>query len=192
MLDPLTKFKTWWLAAIKDSPLNHKSAMCLSSINKSGFPNARFVDLKAVDKNGILFCSSFDSVKASEMLNNSKVSLTLWWDHIGYQVRILGHAKKNDGHEARIFWDNRKRSAQIATRAFRQSDELSDIGLLDKDFKEMQERLDGKEITKPTNWGAYRVIPHAIEFLQFQNNRLHVREQYQFCDDVWTRRLLQP
>ena len=37
------KFQDWWNQAKADPSLKHKGAMCVSSIDEFGFPNARFV-----------------------------------------------------------------------------------------------------------------------------------------------------
>lgn len=52
MNNPTDKFKIWWQEALAESPLQQKSAVCVSTIDEQGFPTARFVDLKSVGENG--------------------------------------------------------------------------------------------------------------------------------------------
>lgn len=53
MENPIEKFHQWWKLALANSPLQQKSAVCISTIDEDGFPNGRFVDLKSVDVDGL-------------------------------------------------------------------------------------------------------------------------------------------
>ena len=57
MNNPIEKFNDLWQQALLDSPLQQKSAVCVSTINAEGFPESRFVDLKKVDEQGFVFCT---------------------------------------------------------------------------------------------------------------------------------------
>lgn len=81
---PIEKFESWWQEALADSPLQQKSAVCVSTIDEYGFPAARFVDLKSVTEAGFVFCSYFDSAKGKQIARNAKTAMTVWWDHLGY------------------------------------------------------------------------------------------------------------
>ncbi len=190
--DPLIKLNDWWNDAKHESPLKQKSAVCLSTINAMGFPNSRFVDLKNVESGGITFCSSFDSEKGDDIKANPRVGIAVWWDHVGYQVRIIGLAVKVDENKAKEYWESRKRGAQVATASFNQSKEIDNQHLLIEKTKAVESLFEGKIIPKPGNWGGYRVKSISIEFLQFRENRIHIREFYQFTNDVWSKQILQP
>lgn len=47
-------------------------------------------------------------------------------------------------------------------------------------------------IPKPATWGCFKVQPIQIEFLIFNENRLHLREFYELKDEKWRKSLLQP
>ncbi len=191
-MQPLKQIEEWWSIAIEASPLNLKNAVCLSTIDEAGFPDSRFVDLKDVDLEGVIFCSSYDSKKGCDIKNNPKVGITAWWDHVGRQIRIIGHATKISKGEAIKYWETRNRSAQIATLSFNQSQILDNYELLEETFLVTESEHKTKPIPKPDNWGAYKVVPNSIEFLQFKQNRLHHREYFQFENGEWSRCLLQP
>ncbi len=100
--------------------MQQKNAVCVSTIDEMGFPSGRFVDLKSVNDSGFVFCTYIDSVKGKEILRNPKVAMTVWWDHVGYQVRVVGVAEPIDETEADSYWTSRSRSAQLTTTAFEQ------------------------------------------------------------------------
>lgn len=192
MNDPIAKFNQWWQLAIADSPLQQKSAVCVSTIDSAGFPQARFVDLKAASEQGFVFCSYLDSNKGQEISANDKVAITAWWDHIGYQIRIVGIAKQLEQGQALEYWHSRNRGAQLTTTAFEQSKPLDHEQQLEQKFTAIEQRLAGSEVPMPTDWGGYIVEPISIEFLTFAETRLHLRELYQISDKGWQKSLLQP
>ncbi|MCH8552184.1 MAG: pyridoxamine 5'-phosphate oxidase [Natronospirillum sp.] len=193
MEHPISKFKKWWQAALNDSPLKQKSAVCVSTIDQDGFPSGRFVDLKTVDEEGFTFCSYLDSEKGVHISANPKVALTLWWDHVGYQVRVKGVAEPISEEEAISHWRTRSREAQLTTLCSRQSQELKSSEALHEQLAEAETRYQGTEVPKPANWGGFRIRPDSIEFLTFSDDRLHKRELYDREDaGTWRMKLLQP
>ncbi|NJK58774.1 MAG: hypothetical protein HC939_23735 [Pleurocapsa sp. SU_5_0] len=93
--DPIQIFQNWYAEATQNSPLQHPKAVCVSTINPEGIPEARFVALKAVSTKGFTFCSSLNSAKSIAIALNSYVALTFWWDHvvIVFQDADLIHPK---------------------------------------------------------------------------------------------------
>lgn len=193
MEDPITKFKSWWNDALSESTLNQKSAACLSTITKDGFPSGRFVDLKDVGDNGFTFCTTLDSPKGKQIADNSKVALTIWWDYVGYQVRIIGNAVMISESDSEKYWMKRSREAQLTTTASNQSHMLKSEKALVSELEKIQSKFRGQAIPKPNNWGGYIVKPVSIEFLKFVKNRLHKRERFKRKDNsAWSMTRLQP
>lgn len=192
MDNPISKFESWWQEALADSPLQQKSAVCVSTINENGFPTGRFVDLKSVSENGFVFCTYCDSAKGKQIARNSKVSMTIWWDHLGYQIRIVGKAEMITASEADGFWQTRSRSAQLTTTAFGQSKPMDSEGGLAIRLQEVSAKLAGQAIPRPDSWGGYCINPVSIEFLTFRESRLHLRELFEYKGNGWIKQLLQP
>ncbi|SDU32644.1 pyridoxine/pyridoxamine 5'-phosphate oxidase [Halopseudomonas salegens] len=192
MDNPIAKFEQCWQAALADSPLQQKSAICVSTIDAQGFPAGRFVDLKAVTNDGFIFCTNLDSVKARHLQHNAKIALTAWWDHAGYQIRVVGLAQAITAAEADRFWHARNREAQLASSAFNQSEPLSRETELTTRFNQTADAHAGQPVPRPDNWGGFCVQPVSIEFLTFQNDRLHLREYFARSGDGWIKQLLQP
>lgn len=192
MENPLEKFQQWWNLALPNSPLQQKSAVCISTIDENGFPSGRFVDLKLLDEHGFVFCTYLDSAKGKHIKQNPKVAITIWWDHVGYQIRVIGEATSVGEADAIEFWKSRKRSAQLTTTAFQQSQPLIEEAESAKRMQIITGELTNKEIPKPDNWGGYRVRPNSIEFLTFAESRLHLRELYKLEGNAWIKTLLHP
>lgn len=192
METPIDIFQQWWTKAIVNSPLSQKSAVCISTIDENGFPTGRFVDLKSVDENGFTFCTYLDSAKGKHIQYNQKIALTVWWDHVGYQVRVVGEASPISDIDAIKFWKSRNRSAQLTTTAFQQSQPLTDEEELARRMQAVSQKFLDKEVPKPANWGGFCIKPLSIEFLTFAETRLHLRELYNRVDGGWVKSLLQP
>ena len=192
MDSPINKFKVWWQESQVYSPLNQKNAVCVSTIDESGFPSGRFVDLKAVSDKGFVFCTYLDSAKGKQISHNPKSAMTFWWDHVGYQVRVIGHAEEIPEVEADSFWETRTRSAQLTTTAFDQSAPLESESILATRLEKASVEFEGQSVPRPKNWGGYIVKPVSIEFLTFRESRLHLRELYEYTDNYWNKQFVQP
>ena len=144
MDNPISKFKVWWQEALSDSSLNQKSAVCISTIDENGFPSGRFVELKEVSDEGFVFCSYLDFAKGKQISHNPKSAMTFWWDHVGYQVRVIGHAEEITEVEAGRFWETRTRSAQLTTTAFEQSAPLESEDVLITRFQKTSVKFEGQ------------------------------------------------
>ena len=192
MDNPICKFETWWKEALANSVLQQKSAVCLSTIDENGFPASRFVDLKSVSDAGFVFCTYFDSAKGKQIARNPKAAMTIWWDHVGYQIRVVGSAQVITDAEADCFWHSRSRSAQVITTAFEQSDVLDSESDLNKRLEASSTKYVGRPVPRPSNWGGYCIKPISIEFLRFYESRLHLRELFELKSNGWLKQLLQP
>lgn len=188
----IDKFQAWWRQARADVALQHKGAACLSTIDAHGFPNARFVDLKAVTADGFVFCTAVDSPKAAELQRCPRAALTLWWENLGYQVRVQGAATRLASSQAEPYWQARSREAQLTTLCSQQSQPITSSQLLRERLAALRTSLGEADIPMPANWGAYVIAPVSVEFLSFQGDRLHLREHYFLNAGGWTCQLLQP
>jgi pyridoxamine 5'-phosphate oxidase len=95
---------------------NLLAPICLSTINKDGFPNSRFVDLKEVSQGRLYLGTDERSIKAKEFLVNSKVSISAWWEPLELQVRVMGNIERASEELSDKIFATRNRSAKaIAT-----------------------------------------------------------------------------
>lgn len=190
--NPLDLFRQWYTAAREFSPLQHPGAVCVSTIDEYGFPDARFVDLKEVTDTGFVFCTHLQSVKGLAITNNPNIALTFWWDHLERQVRVVGQAEQISDAQADGFFQQRSRDAQLTTWTSQQSSPLDDVAALEQKLEATREQFAGTTIPRPANWSGYSVRPVRIEFLSFKVTRLHERLLFYKDGDIWQRQWLQP
>lgn len=192
MTNPTSLFLEWYQAATQNSSLQHPKAVCVSTVNQGGEPEARFVALKEVSKAGFVFCSAFDSPKGLEIDANPNVALTFWWDHIERQVRVVGTATRISDEEADRYFQERRRDAQLTSWASAQSQSLEHPKQLKTRLQEVEEQFEGQAVPRPENWGGYCVRAKKLEFLKFKTNRLHERTLFTRSSDGWKEQSLQP
>lgn len=193
MQDPIEKFNQCWAQARENSPLNQKSAICVTTIDAQGYPSSRFVDLKFASAEGFIFCTHLSSAKAQDIQANPKGSMCIWWDHRGLQVRLKGTLAPISATQAHIYWAERGKEAQLTSLSFMQSHPLADETHLAQTLQNSQAQYQNSAVPRPLNWGGFQLLPHEMEFLTFQESRLHLREQYlRTHHSNWTYGLLQP
>jgi pyridoxamine 5'-phosphate oxidase len=190
--DPIKQLQDWWDRALDKSPLNQKHAACLSTIRQDGYPSGRFVGVKEIYEGCPVFCTSLESNKAREITANPCVALTIWWDHIGYQIRITGTAVSVSEEQAIRYWISRSLEAQITSTCSRQSQTIDNLQNLSEQIESHKRTMGSDRLPKPDSWGCYKILPHQIEFLTFDNNRIHLRELYEKTDCKWNKKVLQP
>jgi pyridoxamine 5'-phosphate oxidase len=163
----------------------------VSTIDSAGFPQSRFVDLKEIDQFGFTFCTSYNSEKGNHLSKNPKVSLLAWWDHVGYQIRVIGKAVTISNELADKFWFTRSKEAHVATSCFKQSEVWNSSVSMENHYSSAL-AASPTSIARPSSWGGYSVVPNSIEILKFKANRVHIREQYLRDGSSWNMQLLQP
>ena len=190
--NPIQRFQFLWDQAQQSSAVQLKSAVCVSSIDENGYPQARFVDLKQVDDTGFVFCTDYQSAKGQELLNNPKTTLTIWWEHLSTQVRVTGTATAIHETLAQTFWRERSYEAQLTTLASQQSQPLQDQQQLAQQLAHLKAQFSDADIPKPEDWGGFLITPIRIEFLLFKADRMHHRDLYIREHNVWQKKHLQP
>ena len=192
MQSPIDIFGEIWREARRTGSLEHRNAVCLSTIDADGYPDSRFVDLKDAGEDGFAFCTHLDSVKALDIERNQKAGMTMWWEHVATQIRIKGQCERLSAQEADRHWEDRSRDAQVVTTTFEQSRPLAEPGLLGETYARAVAAHDGQTIARPGNWGGFRLRPDYVEFLEFKKSRLHVRTAYTLIGGTWRKDFLQP
>jgi pyridoxamine 5'-phosphate oxidase len=174
---PVTQFTEWFEQARK-TEITDPTAMILATVSRDGQPSQRTVLLKYYDEKGFVFFTNFDSRKASEIKDNSKVSLLFAWLELERQVMINGIASRISAAESAKYFMSRPKESQMAAWVSSQSSPLTSRQILMQKFEEMKRKIGEGKVPLPSFWGGYRVVPLEIEFWQGRKNRLHDRFLY--------------
>lgn len=190
--NPLTILQQHWHRAKQNSPMTQPNSVSISTIDRQGFPQSRFVDLKQITEQGLVFCSRYDSNKGKEIEHNPKVALNVWWDHIGVQLRLSGSAEYAAPEVSDEFWQQRNLSAQYTTLLSPQSQPIKDLVQLKDIVASAIDKAPNTAVERPNNWGAFLIKPLEIEILTFAESRLHLRERFFKHGASWQMNLLAP
>jgi pyridoxamine 5'-phosphate oxidase len=153
------------------------------------------VTIKRIEADHLVFTSALWTRKAEELEGNKRLSLLFYWPELGRQVHLAGTAAPAPRPLAEALFRERELAHQIQTHVSRQGQRIKDLGPLRHVAENLYHRLrvpkpwpsanadsgpiDGAELTCPSDWGAYRVWPEAIEFWVEAADRLHLRMLYE-------------
>jgi pyridoxamine 5'-phosphate oxidase len=169
------------------------NAVTLSTVDSEQRPSSRTVLLKSFDERGFVFYTNYESKKAVHIENNPNVSLLFFWSDAARQVKIRGKAEKLSTKESLAYFLSRPRGSQIGAWVSAQSSVISSRSMLESKFQEIKKKFKDRDISLPSFWGGYRVVPEEIEFWQGRRNRLHDRFLFTKQDDgTWKIERLAP
>lgn len=189
---PVEQFAIWFEDAL-ETGLTDANAMTLSTATADGRPSSRIVLLKGFDSLGFRFYTNYSSRKGRELELNPHAALCFYWPTLERQVRIEGKVEKLSREESASYFKSRPRDSKIGAWASEQSSVIGGRDELEKKFKALQERFEGREVPLPEVWGGYLLRPIAIEFWQGRTGRLHDRILYsRRGDDGWDISRLSP
>ncbi|MCV6608748.1 MAG: pyridoxamine 5'-phosphate oxidase [Campylobacterales bacterium] len=189
--DPLKQFEIWF-EQVQKSEIKEPNTMVLATTSKDGFPNLRAVLLKIFDEKGFTFFTNYDSAKAKEIENNSKVALEFLWLDLERQVRVVGECRKISTKESLKYFAKRSRGSQLGAWVSNQSSVISSRSMMMSQLEKIKEKFKNKEVPIPSFWGGYRVEPIKIEFWQGREHRLHDRILYTKEGQGWKIERLAP
>lgn len=188
---PLGLLKSWIKEAV-DNDLIEANAMCLSTINRDGFPRSRMVLLKHIDEFEIGFFTNLESDKAKDIEFNENVAVTFFWPSLEKQVRILGKASEISRNLVLDYHRSRPRLSQVAAYTSKQSRTLDSMEKLKDEFKSTLEKFSCQDIPLPDYWGGYKIVVHSVEYWSGRPSRLHERISLEFKNNMWKEKRLYP
>lgn len=180
--DPIVQFEDWFSYACETVAMD-PNAVSLSTVDSENRPASRTVLLKSFDENGFVFYTNYESAKARHIDANPNVAMLFFWSDAARQVRIRGRAERIPAQETLKYFMSRPRGSQIGAWVSAQSSVISSRSLLESKFQELKQKFRDKNVSLPSFWGGYRVVPVEIEFWQGRRNRLHDRFRYSKQED---------
>ena len=189
--DPLDQFARW----LKDAVERHQDAkanvMVLATAGKGKGSN-RCVLLKDLTKQGFVFYTYTQSLKARQLKENPRASACFYWPETERQVTVAGRVRRIPRRKVEIYFRSRPREAQIAAWCTEQSQVIQSREELDCRFREWSRKFEGREIPLSPYWAGFCLEPSEFEFWQGRANRLNDRFRYRLKAGRWTLERLQP
>ena len=188
--EPTRKLHQWYERACK-AGIELPERAALATADGDGRPSVRFVLMRGYDDAGLLFFSNYHSRKALDLQANPRAALAIHWLPLGLQLRVEGQVQVAPAELSDRYFDSRPAGNRAAAIESPQSREVADYDDL---LRRVEDRLAAGEsaLSRPEDWGGYRLAPDLYEFWVQQEHRLHEREQWQKRDGVWVRSLLAP
>lgn len=191
--DPLIQFQQWFSEVSQIPEQALPEAMCLSTIDKRGWPMARMVLLKGVENRGFVFYTNMRSPKADHLRDRPRAALAFYWVSLRRQVCVQGVATPVSDGMADDYFATRPRLSQLGAWASDQSEELASRDVMVQRFDEMERQYQDRDVPRPAHWAGFVVHPERVEFWQEQPHRCHDRFVYErSVDGLWQIKRLYP
>jgi pyridoxamine 5'-phosphate oxidase len=190
--DPMVQFRRWYADAEEHGQLQ-PDAMVVATSTPDGRPSARMVLLRGTD-GGFWFFTNFDSRKGEELAGNAHVAIAFHWPEVLRQVRATGRAERLTEDESDAYWYARPRASRVSAWASEQSRPITTRRELEARAEGVDARFGDADVTRPENWGGFRVVADEIELWQHRDDRLHDRFVYtrEPSGERWSITRLQP
>jgi pyridoxamine 5'-phosphate oxidase len=189
--DPFRLFARWFRAVLAKGGAD-PHAMVVATADARGRPSARSMLLKQWDAKGFVFATNYTSRKGREIAANPRAALLFYWPAWQRQVRIEGRLSPLTARESDAIYSERPRGAQFGAWASPQSRPIAGRAVLERRLARALVRFGEGAVTRPPQWGGYRLAPERIEFWQGRADRLHDRLLYTRRRSRWTLTRLAP
>lgn len=186
--EPLPLLESW-LQDAHARGVREPRALALATADAAGRPSNRIVLLKQASPS-IVFAFSAKSRKGRDLAANPRAAGTLYWRETLQQVVIEGPVERMSATESDRLFAERPPSGQATTVASDQGEELGDPDRLRREADALMQS--DESLSRPEDWGGYRLDPDLIEFWHGSPDRLHRRFLYTKADGCWAHRRVQP
>jgi len=191
--DPHVLFRAWYEDAERCDAIRYAHAMCLSTVDAEGLPDARTVLLKHFDDAGFVFFTDARSPKARQLEGRPAAALTFYWGPLERQVRLRGEVAPAGDERSDACFAHRPRESRITAWASRQSEPLARRGELEERVESHTKEFENEDaVPRPPHWRAYRLTARIVEFWQARAGRLHDRLLYVRDGGGWRISWLEP
>lgn len=171
-----------WLEGARASGAPAPGAVAFVTADADGRPSARTVLLKRIENGALVFTSALWTRKAREIAANPHVALLFHWPTLGRQVHVAGRAVLAERALALELFDERPLSHRVQALVSRQGQPIESAEPLRLRHAHLMAAM-GAPPECPSDWGALRVIPEAVEFWSEAPDRMHDRLLYELASE---------
>ncbi len=177
--EPFELFASWRQRAAAAAEIQYPEAMCLSTVDRAGRPQGRFVIAHPQPDGTFVFLTDARSPKARSLAARPLAALTAYWGRpLELQVRIEGEVDGAPEELADEIFARRPRRSRMTPWVSRQSEPV-ELGELLDGLERLTEELGVAGLPRrPDTWVGYRLVPASYEFWAARAGRLHDRFLY--------------
>lgn len=175
--DPIKQFEEWLQQAVHGG-VDLPNAAALATASKDGLPTVRYVLLKGISAEGLVFYTHASSVKGRQLAENPHAAMVVYWSRMDRQIRIEGTVDRVTDEEADEYFASRPRASRISAWVAPQSSIIENREYMEERIRLLEREFEGGDVPRPEDWAGYRISPETIEFWQGRADRLHDRFLY--------------
>lgn len=183
--NPYIQFVRWYRLALNCFWLEFPDAVCLSTVDSVGKPDARMVLLKGINPKGLMFFSNYNSNKGMQLASNDSACMTFFWDGLQRQIRIKGQVCKLSEEDSDQYFNSRSTGSRASAILSKQSQILHEPLNFHNQINEFIKNSADISIRRPDYWGGYMLTPNQFEFWKARKNRTHDRFIYTLKNSDW-------
>ena len=184
--DPIEQFLRW-LAEAEATGMTDPNAMTVATAGVDGRPSARTILLRGAGHDGFRFYTNRGSLKGRQLAENPRAQLLFYWRELGRQILVHGSVEPTSDADSDAYFKSRPRLSRLGAHASHQGRPISSREELLDAVAAADARHPGEDVPRPEHWGGFRLTPHAIEFWQAGEFRLHDRFVYVREDETGRR-----
>lgn len=187
---PFKKFKELYTKAIELKQENIEAVLISSFSIKDNTVDARYVNIKSINKNKFIFYTNYESPKAEQFNNHRQISAVFFWPKINVQIRIKANIKKVSKNISDDHFQNRSLQKNALAISSNQSKDIDSYNSVIKNYEYALKNANLEK--RPKYWGGYCFTPYYFEFWKGDDRRINKREVYEFFKSSWRQKIIQP
>ena len=152
--------------------------------------DARYVNLKYINKNQWIFFTNYKSPKSQHFTNHSQITAVFYWHKIKTQIRIKANIKKTSRGFNEEYFKNRGIEKNALAISSSQSMKIESYKKVKENYN-ISIKSDNLQ-SCPDYWGGYSFTPFYFEFWEGHKSRLNRRDAFTLNGDIWDHSILQP
>lgn len=188
---PFKLFEKKYNEALAAGQTNIEAMSVASYNNETKEVDSRFVNLKFINRNSLIFFTNYESTKSKAFKTFNQVSCIFYWSTINVQIRIKAKIFKTPQEFNIEYFKNRSKDKNALAISSDQSKHIKSYEEVIKKYNHVKDNND-LDIC-PDYWGGYSLNPYEIEFWKGSKFRLNKRHLYKKSKSGnWNSFILEP
>ena len=188
--EPYLLFKAKYDEAFNAGQKNIEAISVSSYNSKMHEVDSRFVNLKFIKNDELIFFTNYNSAKASSFNSHNQIAALIFWPSINVQIRMKANIKKTSNDFNQNYFFDRSEEKNALAISSNQSKPIDSYNQVKENYNKSLKNDNLKKC--PEFWGGYSFTPYYFEFWEGHESRLNKREVYEKRDDSWKHLILEP